>query len=296
MTDATRVSITATAEIALQKLKKAEIGVYDCKKDGAHFIFSVKDKHLKKVFAIFSNPCYNISVTRKSKRAKLLTHALNRIGLIAGAVIFALIAFFSNAFIFKIKVSGSGSYLSPEVRRIVYEAGAKEFKFYSGFDAPLATGKILALPDVTFCNIEKHGSILHVDVEVDAEHNSSAVRTPLVSDCSGVVKNITAICGTAAVSVGDSVNAGDVLISAFTLAGETQIDCLAVGYAEIECKGTAEYPADCESDENLKSAYSSILLEGGEITSRTHTVKQTDDGVVYIIDFSYLHKLSINIE
>lgn len=296
MTDATRVSITATAEIALQKLKKAEIGVYDCKKDGAHFIFSVKDKHLKKVFAIFSNPCYNISVTRKSKRAKLLTHALNRIGLIAGAVIFALIAFFSNAFIFKIKVSGSGSYLSPEVKRIVYESGAKEFKFYSGFDAPAATGKILALPQVTFCNIEKHGSILCIDVEVNEEHKSSALRTPLIADCSGVIKKITAICGTANFSVGDSVTNGDELISTYTLAGEIQTGCLAVGYAEIECKGTAEYAAEIESEENLKAAYSSVLLEGDEIISRSHTVKTAESGVVYVIDFTYLHKLSINME
>ena len=296
MTDATQISITATAELALKKLKKAEIGVYNCKKDGARFIFSVKDKHIKKVFAIFSNPCYNICVTGKSSRAKFFIKALNRVGLFAGAAAFVAIAAFSNSFIFKIKVSGSGSYLSSEVKRIVCESGAKEFGYFSGFDAPMATGKILALPQVTFCNIEKHGSILHVDVEVDEEHNSSVVRNPLVSDCNGVVKKITAICGTARFFAGDRVNTGDELISAYTLAGETQTECLAVGYAEIECTGRTEYPADIESEENLKAAYSSCILNGDEIISRTHTVKPAENGVVYVIDFTYLHKLIINME
>lgn len=296
MTDLTRISITSTAELALKKLKREQIGVYNCKKEGARFIFSVKDKHLKKVFAIFAKPCYNISVTGKSKRAAYFTSTLNRIGLIVGAFAFTAIAVLSNSFIFKIKVSGSGSYLTPEVKRIVYEAGAKEYKFFSGFDAPAATGRILALPQVTFCNIEKHGCILHVNVEVDEELSLSAEQSPLISDCSGVVKKITAICGTPNFSGGDSVKAGDELISAYTLVGEERKSCLAVGYAQIECKGYAEYFAEAESDESLKDAYSSILIGGDEILTRTHTVKETEGGVVYVIDFTYLHKLSINME
>ena len=132
MTDITRVSVTSTTEAALKKLKKAEIGVYDCKKDGAR--------------------------------------------------IFAVAAAVSNLFVFRITVGGSGSYLSPEVRRIIYECGVKEFNLYSGLDVPSATGKILALPQVTFCNIEKRGSILHIDVRVNEEHGATADRNSLVSD------------------------------------------------------------------------------------------------------------------
>ena len=296
MTDLTRISIISTTELALKKLKKAQIGVYNCKKAGAHFIFSVKDKHLKKVFAIFSNSCYNITVIGKSRQTTFLSNAFNRIGLFIGAFAFLVIAIISNSFIFKIKVSGSGSYLSPEVKRIVYEAGAKEFSLFSGFDAPTATGRILALPQVTFCNIEKHGSILHIDVEVDEELGLSAKQSPLISDCSGVIKKLVAICGTAKFSAGDSVNEGDELICAYTLVNEQKQKCLAVGYAEIECSGTFEYPAKVQSDENLKNAYSSILLEGDEILTRNYTVKEVEDGVIYVIDFTYLHKLSINME
>ncbi|MDE6001280.1 MAG: sporulation protein YqfD, partial [Clostridia bacterium] len=260
------------------------------------FTFFVKDKHLKKVFAIFSNPCYNITVTKQSGRGRFLKSVINRAGLIVGALAFVAIAAFSNAFVLKIEVDGSGSYLSPEIKRIVYEFGAKEFHLFKNFDTPAATGKILALPQVTFCNIEKKGSILRVDVQVDEEHSAKAVRTPLVADADGVVKNIVAICGTAAVSLGTEVKKGDTLISAVTYAGEQEVESIAVGYAELECRGTCEYFALQESDENMRLAYSSVQLYADEILTRSHTVKQAEGGVTYVIDFTYLHKLSINIK
>lgn len=296
MTDITRIRVVSTAETALKKLKKYKIPVYDCRKDGLDFIFGVKDKHLKKVFAIFSDTCYNIRVASSSGRARLLKRAVTRAGLIVGAFIFVLAAAVSDSFVFRISVSGSGAYLSPEVRRIIYESGAKEFSACTRFDAPAAIGKILALPQVTFCNIEKRGSVLKVDVRVDEEHGNSVTASPLVSDRDGTVKNIVAVCGTARFAAGDRVKKGDVLISDTVTVGEEEQKSLAAGYAELECRGRAEYFAESESDENLKAAYSSVLLEADRVLSRSHTVKQTDGGVVYVIEFTYLHKLSINIK
>lgn len=295
MTDISRVTIISTAETALKKLKNANVGVYNCKKEGAKFIFSIKDKDVKKVFAIFSKPCYNISV-QNSRRKNLFSRAVARAGLLAGSVMFLLIAVIANSFIFRIEVSGSGSYLSSDVRRIIYEQGFSEFKAYRSFDAASAEGKILSLPSVTFCNIEKHGSVLVVDVQVDEELNETADKKPLVSDRDGVVKNIVAICGTAAVETGYSVKSGDTLIYAYTVVGEDRADCIAVGYAEIECRGSYEYFAAAESDAELKAAYSKANLYAENIVSRTHTVQPCDNGINYVIEFTYLHKLSINME
>ncbi|MDE6667750.1 MAG: sporulation protein YqfD [Clostridia bacterium] len=295
MNRGSKISVISTAEGALRKLKKAQIAVFNCKKEGAKFIFEVKDKDTQKVFAIFDKPCYNITVVRKSPKNKLLSFLAVRAGLVAGAAAFIAACAVANSFVLKIEVSGSGSYLEPEVKKIVYDEGAKEFKPFSAFNFSVATGRILALPQVTFCNIEKRGSVLIVDVQVDEEHFASVDPKPLVSDCNGVVKNIVAVCGTAAVSVGQSVSKGDTLIYAHTLAGEKEIKCLAAGFAEIECSGRAEYFAEGESDTSLKEAYSSILIEEENILSRTHSVSPTEGGVIYKIDFTYLHKISINL-
>ena len=295
MTDISRVTVISTAETALKKLKNANVGVYNCKKDGAKFIFSIKDKDLKKVFAIFSKPCYNISV-QSSRRRNLLSGAVTRIGLIVGAFIFVCMAVIANSFIFRIEVSGSGSYLYTDVKSIIYEQGFSEFKAFRKLDVAKAEGKILSLPSVTFCNIEKHGSVLRIDVQVDEELNNKVSPQSLVSDRNGVVKNIVAICGTAAVSVNSEINAGDTLIYAYTMVGEERTDCIAVGFAEIECKGSYEYSAPAESESALKAAYSKANLYAENIINRTHTVRSDGDGVVYLIEFTYLQKLSINME
>ena len=105
-----------------------------------------------------------------------------------------------------------------------------------------------------------------------------------------------AICGTAAVKAGDTVGKGDALIYAHTLAGEETISCLAAGYAEIECAKTCEYFATEESESSLKAALASLLVEEENILDRKVAVKPVDGGVMYVIDFTYLHRLSINME
>ena len=292
----TEITVISTAEVALKKLKKAEIAVFNCKKQGANFNFAVKDKDIEKVFAIFDKPCYNITVAKKSKNKSFISFFKLRAGLFLGLAMFVAVVLFANSFVLKIEVSGSGSYLEPEVRRIVYDEGAKEFKPFSSFNSSVACGRILALPQVTFCNIEKRGSVLIVDVQVDEEHYGSVDMKPLISDADGVVRNIVAVCGTAAVEAGATVKKGDTLIYAHTVTEDEQtVNCLAAGYAEIECFKRVEYFAEEESEESLKAAYSSLLLEDENVLTRKHTVKPADGGVIYVIDFTYLHKLSINL-
>ena len=295
MTELTKICITSTAESALKKLQKAQIPVFNCKKRGASFIFCVKDKDIKKVFAIFAKPCYNIVVERGSAKKRLFGGLALRAGLVVGALIFALSAYVSDYFVLKIEVSGSGSYLESVVREIVAEEGAAEWKPFAALDKPVATGRILAIPQVTFCNIQKRGSVLMIDVEVDESHTESAVREPLISDVSGTVRSIVAICGTAAVGAGQVVSRGDVLIYASMQSGDKTVASIAVGYAEIECSRTAEYFAPDDSEQSIKEAYASLLLDGEEILSSSHKLTPADSGVRIELTVNYLHKLSINL-
>lgn len=291
----TTLSVISTAENALNKLKKAEICAFFCKKRGAEFIFSVKDEDIKKTFAIFAKPCYNIRTVKNSSVRKAINLAVLRVGLIVGAMLFVALAALSNHYILKIEVGGTGDYLASEVRRIVLSEGAGEFKRFSAVNISGATGKILAIPQVTFCNIERRGSILYIDVQVDGEHDYSQSAGDLLSDCDGYVKSVVVICGTAAVQTGDAVTRGTPLILSKSLAGEKYIPVSAVGYCEILCRSSAEFEADCESEENLALALASVLTCPDPIVERECTVAPTDSGVTYLIDFTYLHRLSINL-
>ena len=290
-----KISVVSTAESALKKLKRASIPVYDCEKRGADFTFCIKDKHMKKVFAIFKKPCYNIRTEKLSPRGRLADFIFLRVGLIAGVAAFFLAALISNSYILKIEIGGNGRYLDSEIRSIVLAEGAKEGKLFSGFNLSLATGKILALPQVVFCNIQKKGSTLLIDVRVDEEMNGSSERRPLVADRQGVVENIVAICGTPAINVGTKVKTGDILIFAHNIVGEEEISCLAVGYADIRCTGKTQYFAERDDEASRKEALASVKIEGEEISSRLLKVVPADGGVVFEISYEYLHRVSINL-
>jgi hypothetical protein len=287
LNDKTCIRVISTPNTALFKLKRANIAVYSCLKRGASFIFYVKDKDIEKAFAIFKNPCYNVTIVKHSKRFLYLSTLKLRSGLIVGFTAFLALVFLSNLCVLKISITGSGKYLSNEIKRILYSAGVEEFGLYKNVDLSLATGQILALPDVTFCDIKKRGSALCVDVEVEREEYSTPLKKELVSDIDGVLKNIVAICGSECLTVGSAVRAGDVLIS-------SNGGGIVVGYAEVEYSGSVEYSAESDTDENLKGAYASLQLLGDSIVERSHTVKIKDEGVTYVVDYTAIRKLTIN--
>jgi hypothetical protein len=100
--DVATLKITSSVQTALLKLKRAKLTVYDCQKQGASFIFCVKDKDIEKVFAIFKNPCYNITVLQRSKKFRLLNNIVMRFGLVIGCALFVFLSALSNTFVLKI--------------------------------------------------------------------------------------------------------------------------------------------------------------------------------------------------
>lgn len=298
MNNLTKIKIISAPRQAIAKLAREGVPVYNCNKSGAYFIFSVPDNLVKKVFAIFSRPCYNITIEKKSTLFRLRNFCIKRAFLLAGGLMFAAAVCLSNTFVLRVEVTGSGAYLNNAVRSVLYDCGVREHSLYEGGNEAAIISRVLALPDVVFCSVQKRGSVLYVDVQTNTESGTRADYSPLKADRAGTVENIVAICGTPCVSVGESVAAGDTLIAAYSAADGQNISCLAVGYATLSCTGSVSYAAERESEENLNSAYAAALLYvgDGEMTARSHTVSKNAEGVVYTVNFTYLHTISINFD
>lgn len=297
MNNLTEFELTAATETALKKLTKAEIPVYKLKKKGARLRFSTNSEYTKKVFAIFAHPCYNVVVKKDSPKNRLKGFFGRRFGLVAGAALFVAAAIISGNSVLKIKVTGSGSYLSPQVLSIAYECGAKEYSLCKGLDKPLLQAKVLALPGVNFCSVQRQGAYLVIDVQAENENFATTEYKPLVSSVSGVVEEVVAICGTPEKAAGDNVMAGDTLIGAYALDEEGQSSkCLAVGFARIASTVTLTVFFDCESEDNARNALSSASLYSDEIVKRSYKVKPCDGGVNYEVTFTYIKTESINIQ
>ncbi len=297
MNNLVKLSVVAPPETVIKKLSRAQIALYDLKKTGVRTTFCVHDKTLKKVFAIFAHPCYNVTVVKYGAVRSFLTRASARAGALVGAALFIAIVTFCQTFVFKVEVTGSGAYLSPEVTAILRDCGVEAGKPCKNIDSPLTISRIMALPSVTFCSVSKRGTVVIVDVECDEEGSISPRRDPLVSPVAGEVVRIVAICGTPCVEAGQQVSAGDELISPrYTAADGTFNSCICVGYADIRVRASISVAAEDDSEKSLQSALSAVNLysDGAEVLSCT--VKQSSQGVIYDIDFTYIHTASINMQ
>jgi hypothetical protein len=285
--------VVASPQTALTLLNRAKIPVYSCKKQKKRFTFCVDEQYCKKVFAIFKHPCYNISTIKISTLARFKNLALARAGILVGAFLFLCIVIFADSTILRVQITGNGAYLQKEILAILSEHGIATRHIYKGIDEPAITARVLSLPNVTFCSMQKRGSVFTLDVQVEADTATKVSYSPLVADRGGTVLAVVAICGTAEVKQGQTVKKGQTLIGAYD---EQNTTCLAVGYCQLSCKGTFQFFAEEESELAFSQAYSALQFYAEQLSEYQYTVKKNNSGVVYEFAYSYIHTLTINFD
>ncbi len=297
MNNLVQFEVTSTVETALKKLNKVNIAVYKLKKRGVKVYFAVEEEYTQKVFAIFAHPCYNVSIRRRSAKMRFWNFLGKRFGLAAGAALFLAACISANSLVLKIKVTGNGSYLSPQVIAAANECGVRCGTPCSALDKPLLTSRILSLPQVTFCSVQRKGSYLVIEVRTDEQHSPLTDSKSLVSDCGGEVHRLVVLSGTAEKAEGETVSSGETLIGAYRLteSGERQ-PCLAVGFAEIKRTANIIVFRESESEENASSALAATGLYSDNVLEKSYKVNPCEGGVNYDITFTYIVTLSVNME
>lgn len=297
MIDRARICVTASVETALKKLNKASIAAYAVKKQGAEVSFSVEEEYVQKVFAIFSHPCYNISIRRKSLKSRLKNLLLRRLGLPIGAILFTAACVISNSLVLKIKVVGNADFMERSILEVAGQCGAKRWAVCSALDKPLITSRILAMDGVSFCSVHTDGGILVIEVRTGGGESAKPRSGDLKSDCEGEIIKIVAISGTAQKTAGDFVAAGDVLIGAYGLTESgVQYSVPAVGWAEIKRRAhiTLFYPQESES--NTADALAAPSLYAENVVEKSYRISPCEGGVTYEVTFDYTVILSLNME
>lgn len=297
MNNIVKFEVTATPETALKKLSKANIPVYGLKKHSSRLTFGVRQEYSKKVFAIFSHPCYNTVIREKSVKNRFWDFFKKRFGLAVGALLFLTAALLSGNSLLRIKVTGNGNYLAPQVLKIANDCGAKEWTLGKKIDVPTLKARVTSLPSVNFCSVERAGAYLIIDVRTEEEHTSAVDYKPLASPIAGKVIRLVAVCGTAEKKEGDEVSSGDILIGAYELdADGEKNDCIAVGFAEISARASISVFAESESDESMQAALKAAALYSDNVSDRSVKVVPCDGGVRYEVTFTYLKVVSVNME
>lgn len=269
-------------ENAVKRLKREKIELFYLQKPRKNRVsFCVERKYRKKVFTIFSRSCYNILEAKPFGLYAFFRAALSRAGVFLGAALFLALCLFSDRFVLRIKVEGTGNYYGETVLSLLEENGIAVGRAYKADAAEEATARILALPDVEFCTLKKEGSVLRVEVRVSPS-SSLAAAGSLCSPAAGKVYSLTVLRGNALVSEGEEVEAGRELVSA--AAGEK----IVLAGAQIFCSRSAE-----GSDGD--AALSLLLLEAERLGAEVLSSRVKAEGNGFRAELEYCITVRKNI-
>lgn len=156
---------------------------------------------------------------KKGGLPEFLAKYKKRYGLFAGIVLIVLTLFFSERYVWDIRVSGNTTLNADEVIAELADAG-----FYRGFkigkeDVDKITNRLLIdSPKIAWMSINLNGNVAYVTIreKIFSEGEfGKDLSTPsnIISKRNGIVESIEVLRGTAVVKEGDSILEGQLLIS-----------------------------------------------------------------------------------
>lgn len=159
------------------------------------------------------------TVTTQEERGApvLLRRGKRRYGLIAGAVLLALLSLCGNIFIWDFRVSGNETVPEEAILRALENCGITVGSVGLELDQRTIRNQVLLeLPDLSWLVVNVKGCTAHVQV-LERQRPPRAVQedeiTNVVAQRSGLVTEIRALDGKAQVARGSSVTEGQLLIS-----------------------------------------------------------------------------------
>lgn len=215
----------------IEKIHKSDIDLSDVNKESnKKLFFSVKNSDVNKLVALLKDSCYNISVEKTTGKPKVFKFLISRIGLIAGLLVFVIVAAVYGSAVRNITYLNDAVDYSEEINEVLAEenitAGSR------GIDTKALSNKILSkISDFVFvsCNVEG----VNLNISAFEKSNLSAINEKvdldIVSAFDGVVTRIYVLSGTALVKSGDRVVKGQTLIEGIIGPQENSAKVLAVG-------------------------------------------------------------------
>ena len=289
-------------ERALLRLKRAGIDLFHVKKVKKNqILLQVRKKDTEKVFAIFPNVCYNISVyspyTAKKVGAtgfgKTLFAIKTRVGLILGGLLFCVGTLFFDSFVFGVEFVGSDVY-AREAYAALNENGIKTFALYRGGTEDLVCANLLSIPDVEFCSVKKTGLRLRVEMRLSSFVKPQFVSGDLRASRDGTVLSVTALSGTAEKKTGDTVRAGETLVGGYFQTEEgTKTTVEVIARACIACVYEGEVLANSEELAFAEAYLSLGLTPLDTVTGKNVAKIENGEGFFVRIEYTVVEKLNL---
>ncbi len=290
-------------ERALLRLRRAGITLFHAKKIKKNqILFSVNRKDTEKVFAIYPNVCYNISVyspyTVKKLGAEGLAKPLdfikNRLGLFLGGIVFLATLLFFDSFVFAVEFTATDVY-ARETYQTLEENGIRLFAPYQQGKEDWICSKLLSLPDVEYCSLKKVGYRLQVELRLTTFEEKLEKTGALITKRNGKILSITALRGTPLKKTGDEVRAGETLVADwFSTEDGRQVCVEPIARVAIACEYEAEIEATT-AEEAFANAYLALELSPLDTLTQKSVEKVENAENVFCVKLAYTVIEKINL-
>ena len=286
-------------ERALLRLRRAGIDVYNLQKTQKNrIVFLIKKKDIEKLFAIYPNVCYNGNVHSAYTAQRLgavgamkyVEKARKRVGLLLGGLLCFALTAASEPLVFSVECAGSAVY-EREVRAALDEADFGVFKPYKTGKEDEICAKILALDGVEYCSVKKTGHRLIVEVQTSPFPALVTQKGKMAAAHSGTIRSMTVLRGTALKKVGESVQAGDILVEdSFDdgIGGQVRVEIIA--RVRIACVWEREMEAQ-SAEEAFAQGYLELGLSERDEIKKTE-ITQTETGYFVRIEYEAVETLN----
>ena len=239
-------------------------------------------------FAICKNMCYNIKSVKYKGLLSLFVVALKNIGVVIGAILFALTIYLSQDYILKVECKGSGSYFANEIISISKDYGVDKYKKFSNIDTLGLKHALLSTnPNISFVTIEKSGNKLIINSVMQKNEPESLGQNvkDVISEVKGVVESVSVLRGTPLVNKGDIIDIGTPLIGAYITGKEDKTyPTYVVGRITILEERTKFYKCLYIDDDTVKTIEPiSKFNENDEVVTIKSTVKEGGVEITLIV-------------
>jgi len=235
------------------------------KKDYNLFFFSIKKKKEKEFLKIAKKFNYKVDENKLSFFTRSLRMIKNNLVFFASAVILVCLLLFSTNFVLKTKIIGLSAVSESEVLQVLDENGFENGKLKSNYNLD-AVEKVLTanLEKISYASAVIKGStlVVNVDEKIDNSeyvYNYSPIFAPF--DC--VINSIELLSGTANFKAGQTVKAGEVVVSPFVVYSNSQklpVPAKATINAYVEISAYGEYE-DSDYEKNFQKYIEDLSKE-----------------------------------
>ncbi len=250
--------------LLLDRLKKRGVKIYKItQKKELQRIIRVSCFDSEKVFAICQNMWYNKKLKRNGFIG-VLDYLKRYLPFFLFAVIFTVLAFVADGYVFKLSVNGASQSSRAKIFALLDDMGVETPCLKSEIDGKEIEKRLYQVFDgVDFVTVKKSGNRLIIDLICGKDLIKKSEKTnKIIAKRSGVITRLGVYSGTCLKQVGDSVVAYETIAEGFYVEGEGENQIR----VETDCKGsydlTCQVVVNVESTDEDGAIFTALLSSG----------------------------------